>query len=398
MIMPPLSPDRSMITPGFTEPRKQQMSSTPRLLFVVDEDLYFCKHRMDLARAARQAGYEVLVATLVQQHAKQIEDEGFKLLPIRLRRGVQPPFQELASLIELIRLYRRERPDIVHHVSLKQVLFGSIAARITRVPAMVNAITGLGYLFHSEARRARRLRSVITPVLRWTLAHPRSSVIFENGDDCEDVIRAGLVKRSRSVVIRGAGVNISEFSPSSEPRGDLIVILAARMLWDKGVGEFVDAARLLKARGLRARCVLVGMVDKESPSAIAEEQLRRWEAEGIVEWLGHREDMADVYTSSHIVVLPSYAEGLPMVLLEAAACARPLIATRVRGCREIVRDGENGLLVPVKDAHALAQAIMVLLNEGALRERMGTRSREIAVTEFGSERIAGETIAVYRRL
>ena len=374
------------------------MSIRPRLLMVIDEDMYFCKHRLDLARAAREAGYEVLVATLVQHHGKQIEEEGFKLLPIRLRRGMQPPLHELASLIELIRLYRRERPDIVHHIALKQVLFASIAARVVGVPAMANAITGLGYLFHSNTRRAGLLRSAITPVLRWALGHPRSAVIFENGEDCDDLVMAKIIKKSQGVVIRGAGVNVSHFHPTPEPGGDAVVVLPARMLWDKGVGEFIEAARLLRQNGLRARCVLVGGIDKESPSCISEGQLRSWAEEGVVEWWGHREDMADVYASSRIVVLPSYAEGLPMVLLEGAACARPLIATRVRGCQDIVRDGENGLLVPVKDPQLLAEAIIKLLNDKILRERMGARGREIVVNEFSAARIAGETIGLYRRL
>jgi len=370
----------------------------PRLLFVIDEDLYFCKHRLDLARAARDAGFEVLVSTFVQHHGKQIEEEGFKLFPIRLRRGLQSPLHDLASLIELIRLYRREQPDIVHHVALKQVLFGAIAARLVRVPTMANAITGLGFLFHSETTRARLILSVIRPVLQWALAHPRSTVILENGDDCEDLIHAGIIKRSRAVVIHGAGVNVSQFRPSPEPDGVPVVLLASRMLWDKGVGEFVQAARLLKGNGIRSRCVLVGMVDKESPSTIPEKQLLQWEEEGVIEWWGHRDDMADVFASSHIVVLPSYAEGLPMVLLEGAACARPLIATRVRGCQEIVRNGENGLLVPPQNSHLLAQAIITLLHDKPLRDKMGARGREIVMHEFRAERIAGETIAVYRQL
>jgi glycosyltransferase involved in cell wall biosynthesis len=223
-------------------------------------------------------------------------------------------------------------------------------------------------------------------------------VILENGDDCEDLIHAGIVKRSRTTIIHGAGVNVSQFRPSPEPDGVPVVLLPSRMLWDKGVGEFVQAARILKESRVRAKCVLVGMVDKESPSAIREDQLRRWEEEGVVEWHGHREDMSNVFASSHVVVLPSYAEGLPMVLLEGAASARPLIATRVRGCRDIVRNGENGLLVPPKDSHALARAIMTLLHDKALREKMGARGRVIVMNEFTAERIAGETIAVYRRL
>jgi glycosyltransferase involved in cell wall biosynthesis len=370
----------------------------PRLLFLIDEDAYFCSHRLDLARAARDAGFDVLVATLVQHHAKQIEEEGFKLLPIQLRRGVQPPLHDLASLVELIRLYRREQPDIVHHVSMKQVLVGAIAARIVRVPAMVNAITGLGYMFYADTWRRRLLRSSIKPALGWALAHPRSAVIFQNDPDCEDLLRAGIVKKSQAVVIRGAGVNVSQFFPSPEPAGVPVVLLPSRMLRDKGIGEFVEASRLLRNRGIQARCVLAGAVDKDNPSSFTEGQLRRWEEQGLVEWWGHREDMVTVFASSHVVVLPSYGEGLPKVLLEAAACARPLIATSVRGCQEVVRDGENGFLVPLKSAHALAEAITTLLHNRSLRDTMGARGRDIVVKEFTAEQIAEETIAVYRQL
>jgi glycosyltransferase involved in cell wall biosynthesis len=370
----------------------------PRLLYVIDEDRDFCSHRLDLARGARDAGFEILVATHVQDHAKQIEDEGFKLLPIKLRRGVQPPVRDMAALVALVRLYRRAEPDIIHHVALKQVLFGAIAARITRVPAMVNAITGLGYMFCSGSWRRGVLRSVITPALRWALAYPRSVTIFQNSDDCEDFVDARIVKKSQAVIIRGAGVNVSQFSPTPEPSGVPVVVLASRMLWDKGVGEFVQAARLLKGKGIQVRCVLVGSVDKESPTTITAAQLRRWQKAGMVEWWGHCDDMAGVFAASHAVVLPSYGEGFPKVLLEAAACARPLIATRVRGCQEIVRDGENGLLVPPRNPEALAQAIVTLLGNKALRERMGARGREIVVKEFRADLIAEATIALYDRL
>jgi glycosyltransferase involved in cell wall biosynthesis len=366
----------------------------PRLLFLIDEDRDFCSHRFDLARAAQDDGFEVLVATHVQHHGKQIEDEGFKLFPTQLRRGLQSPLHDLSSLIELVRLYRREQPDIVYHVALKQVLFGAIAARIVQVPAMVSAVTGLGYMFCTEARRTRLLRAVIKPALRGALAHPRSMVIFQNDEDCEDFVRAGVVSRSGAVIIRGVGVNVSQFCPSPEPDGVPVVVLASRMLRDKGVGEFVEAARLLKGKGIKARCVLVGMVDNENPSSFTETDLRRWESEGAVEWWGHRDDMADVFASCHVVVLPSYSEGFPKVLLEAAACARPLIATNVRGCREIVRDGENGLLVPSKDPQALAHAVLRLVQDKALRRKMGERGRDIVMNEFRAGQIAAQTIAV----
>lgn len=376
----------------------KRLGSMPRLLFVVDDDSYFCSHRLHLGRAARLAGYEVLVATRVERHGKLIEDEGFRLLPIRLRRGIQSPLQDLASLRELIHLYRREKPDLVHHVALKMVLFGSIAARFTGVPARVHAITGLGHLFHGETRKSSLLRSALTPVLKWGMRGPGSLVILQNEEDCNDLVRFGIVDKAQTVIIRGAGVDTEQFHPSAELQGTPVVILPARMLRDKGVGEFVEAARLLRGKGVQARFVLVGAVDTHNPSSFTYVHLQTWVKEGMVEWWGHREDMVHVFKSSHIVVLPSYYEGLPKVLLEAAACSRPLIATRVRGCQEVVRDGDNGLLVPLKDSLALADAILTLVQNPALRTQMGARARTIAVQEFTCEHIAEQTLEVYRRL
>lgn len=368
----------------------------PRLIFVVDDDSYFCSHRLHLGRAARQAGYEVLVATRVERHGKLIEDEGFTLLPIRLRRGMQSPLQDLASLWELIRLYRREKPDLVHHVALKMVLFGAIAARVVGVPARVHAITGLGHLFHGGTRKSSLLRSVLKPVLKWGMKGRGSVVILQNDEDCNDLVRFGVIDKSQAVIIRGAGVDTAQFRPSAEPEGPPVVVLPARMLRDKGVGEFVEAARLLRAKDIQARFVLVGAIDTYNPSSFTEAQLQEWVKEGIVEWWGHRDDMLNVYAASHIVVLPSYYEGLPKVLLEAAACSRPLIATRVRGCQEVVRSGDNGFLVPLKDSLALADAILTLIRDQSLRTRMGARARTIAMQEFACEQIAEQTLQVYR--
>jgi glycosyltransferase involved in cell wall biosynthesis len=377
---------------------RSAISTKPRLLFLITEDWYFWSHRLDLARSARDAGMEVLVATRVQDHGARIENEGFRLLPIRLRRRSWNPFSEIAAVIELVRLYRRERPDVAHHVAMKPMLYGSIAARLAGVPAVVNAFAGLGYAFIAEHQSIRLLRSLIGWALRWALALPRSRVIVQNDADRQQLVQAGIVPPSRVSVIRGAGVDTKAFAPSPEPGGTPLVLLASRMLWDKGVGEFVEAVRLLKARGLDLRGVLVGMVDEDNPACIPQERLRSWTADGTVEWWGHRDDMPRVLASANIVVLPSYREGLPKVLLEAAASSRAIVATDVPGCREIVRHHENGLLVPPRDAQALADAIARLAQDQALRQHMGVRGREIIVREFSSEKTANETLALYRSL
>jgi glycosyltransferase involved in cell wall biosynthesis len=374
------------------------MDIKPRLLFLSEEDLYFYKHRLDLAKAAREDGFEVLVAAPVQHHRKAIEDEGFRLFPIQLRRGLQSPIHDLGLLAQLILLYRRERPDIVHHIGLKQVLLGAISGRIARVPVMVNAITGLGFLFSSDSTRASMLRIAIKPLLRWALAHPHSAVIFENEEDRIDMVSAGIVAASRTVVINGAGVNVTLYCSSPEPEGIPVVLLPSRMLWDKGVGVFIEAVRILKQNGPPARYVLVGGIDRESPTAISEDQIQAWVREGIVEWWGYRDNMPEVYAASHIVTLPSYyGEGLPVALLEAAASGKPLITTRMRGCRDVVRDGDNGILVPVKDALPLAKAIVTLLESPELRQRMGKRGREIVLAEFSSKFVADKVLALYHQ-
>jgi len=253
-------------------------------------------------------------------------------------------------------------------------------------------------LFHADSTRNKVLRAVLTPLLRWVLAPPRSQVLLQNQDDARDLVRAGLISDGQTVIIRGAGVDTDQFRPSPEPPGDPVAILPARIIREKGVVEFLDAARLLKQKGVRLKCVLVGGLDELNPSGFTQEQVLRWIEEGVIECWGHRDDMEQVYASSHMVVLPSYHEGLPKVLLEGAACGRPLIATRVRGCQEVVREGENGLLVPPQNAAALAEALLTLAQDRALRLRMGARGREIAAQEFGQGRIAAETLAVYRQV
>jgi glycosyltransferase involved in cell wall biosynthesis len=370
----------------------------PRLLFLITEDWTFWEIRRDLARLAREAGYEVTIATRVTAHAERIRQEGFELIPIMMLREGRNPFRELMTLLELVGIYRRVRPQIVQHVAMKPVLYGSLAAWVTRIPAVINVFGGLGYAFTDRPQETSVLRSILQRGLRWAIALSRSVVVVQNPDDRDVLIREHIVGSSRIRLIAGSGVDIHRFVPIEPPVGDPIVMLVGRMLWDKGVGEFVEAVAHLKKQKVCARFVLVGRCDQGNPTAIPEAQLQQWMREYGIEWWGHREDLPTVIVQATLVVLPSYREGLPKVLLEAAACGKAVIATDVPGCRSVVQHQQTGLLVPVRDAAALAEAIAELLRNAEQRTVLGEHARQFVVREHSSKKISAEFLSLYREL
>ena len=371
----------------------------PRILFFITEDWYFWSHRLPIARAARDAGFEVIVATRVDQHKKRIENEGFRLIPIGLERRSKNVIKEIFGILEIIKIYRKEQPDIVHHVAMKPVLYGSWAARLAGIPAVVNALAGLGFIFVAQGWKVSVLRRLIVFAYRSAFSARNTIGIFQNPEDLKLFIDAGVVKSEKTVLIRGSGVDTSRFIYLPEPESMPTIVLASRMLWDKGVGEFVEAARILKKDEIKCRMVLVGNPDPENPASISKETLRGWHSEGIVEWWGHKDDMPEVLSGAHIVALPTtYGEGVPKVLIEAASCGRPIVATDVPGCREIVRHNINGLLVPPHDSKALAEAIKKLIKNPELRTIMGVRGPQIVEAEFSEEIVVRQTMAVYERL
>lgn len=375
------------------------MPTKPRLLFVITEDWYFCSHRLDLARAARDAGFEVAVATRVASCAERIRAEGIELFPLRyMRRSSRNPWVEIRAIRELTALYRQWTPNIAHHVAAKPVIYGGIAAQRARVPAVVNALAGLGFVFTSGRAEAKALRPIVARAYRVAMRHRHSRLIVQNQADEEVVLGRGLTIPSMIRRIAGSGVDVSVFQPAAETAEPPVILLAARMLRDKGVYEFVEASSIARSRGVTARFVLVGDTDPENPAAIARAQLERWHSAGDVEWWGHRDDMAEVLRSAHVVCLPSYREGLPKVLLEAAACGRPIIASDVPGCREIAIHNETALLVPPRDSAALADAMQTLAADPRLRRRLGQRARQVVCGKFTIEHVNAQTIQVYREL
>lgn len=370
-----------------------------KILFVVTEDWYFCSHRLPLAIAAKEAGHDVAVATRISTHREIIEQAGIRVVPLRcMNRSSLNILRELASLLELHAIYRRERPDLVHHVALKPVIYGSMAARLTGIRARVNALGGLGFVFLSQKRLARVLRPLLAAAFRFIFNDSRSRLILQNEDDLAVVTEKAGVDGRKVHLIRGAGVDLKRYAVQPPPAGTPIVMLASRMLWDKGVGEFVEAARILKAQGMDARFVLVGEPDAGNPTSVPEDVLRKWDASGDVEWWGYRSDMPETLSSASVVCLPSYYEGTPKVLLEAMSCARPIVTTDTPGCRDLVRSGKNGLKVKPKDSEDLAMAMKSLLLDAAMRREMGIAGRRIAEEEYGLARVIAETMAVYQDL
>lgn len=371
---------------------------TKTLLFLAAEDFFFVSHRMTLARAAREAGYRVVVATRVAAHGQAIEAEGFGLVPIRLRRGLRDPVSDMAAILDLVGIYRRERPDIVHHLSLKPVVFGSIAARLARVPVVVNALTGLGLLYSEASGASVLLRGPVSAALRVISTGRRTWTLVQNADDLATLRAAGIGTDERSVLIRGSGVDIARFRPTPERPGVPVAAMVARLVGLKGVTDLVEAARILKARGTAIRIALVGSPDPDNPTAISRAEIERWVADGLVEWWGQRSDIPAVWAEAHIAVQPSRGgEGVPKSLLEAGACARPLVTTDVPGCRDLVTDGVNGLVVPPRSPAALAEALATLAGDAALRRRLGEAARMTVESEHADTAVADATLALYRR-
>ena len=367
-----------------------------KIVYLVSEDWYFYSHRFKLAEAAKNEGYTVIVITTVKEYGAIISDAGFKLIPVKFERSFKNPFKDIILLFKLINIYLKERPVLVHHISLKPALLGSIAAHVARIPVIINAVTGLGYLFSSKEGKIKFIRKTIKPALIFLFQRKNTWTIFQNASDMEYFFGKNSVYIERIILIKGSGVDLSTYSNSTNPVDVPIVMLASRMLEDKGVVDFVEAAVLLKKQGINARFVLVGDIDKGNPMSLEQDVLKKWQERGLVEWWGFRKNMAYTLGEASIVCLPSYHEGLPKVLLEAAAASKPLVATDIPGCREIVVNNETGLLVPVKNPGELANAIKILINNESLCRTMGSKARKLVEEKFSLDIVIQQTLGLYQ--
>lgn len=368
------------------------------LLFVVNVDWFFLSHRLPIALEAMRQGYKVHIAVGLTNKLSDLQKHGLVVHPLNLERGNAGFLSTCRSAIQLFKLFRTIRPDIVHLVTIKPVLLGGIAARCARVPAVVAAVSGLGYVFTARGLKATVRRNMVGVLYRLALGHRNQKVIFQNIDDLQSVSKIAHLSKNDIVLIRGSGVVLDDFPPQALPNGVPIVLLAARLLVDKGVVEFVDAARELKKRNLVARFVLVGTIDLANPASCTQSDIDHWQKEGIVEVWGHRADMSQVIASAHVIVLPSYREGLPKILIEAAASARAVITTDVPGCRDAILNGVTGVLVPVRNSALLLEAIWTMLNDQVRCETMGKAGRKFAEDVFDVRQVVNKHLEVYHEL
>ncbi len=370
-----------------------------RVLVVANTDWLLAHFRLPLLKALRREGLELILISPPGEYVKLLQSEGFQWEPWHMTRNSLSPLSMLRSVFELIRYYRAYQPAAVHQITIQSIFYGSIAARLTDVPVVINNYTGLGYLF-SQAKQAAWLRRATLPILRWAAHREGVFSVLLNKQDQRELVDRRIISEHCSLIIPGEGIDLQRFQPADEVRDQepLVVLMAARLLWDKGVEDYLMAAAAVKGKDQEVQFWLAGAPDPGNPSSIPEEILAIWKEQGEVHFLGYREDMADLLQKVGVAVLPSYHEGVPVFLLEAAASGLPIIASDLEGCRSIVTEGENGFLVPPGDVVYLTEKLLELIRQPDLRERMGLKSRVIVEKHYDQELIVSQFLGFYSRL
>lgn len=367
-------------------------------VFVVNNPAYFISHRLAIGLSLLERGHEVYVIG-PGECPDGLQEYGFKFYSVEMSRKGKNPFAELNTIWQLYRLFKSIRPDVIHLVTIKPYLYGGIAARFARVPAVVSAVAGMGTLFIEKTLKYRLLKALLYPLYKLAFGHNNQILIFQNIDDRLLLLDWLKINPSKAVLIRGSGVSLKDYPVLPEQTDNApVVALASRLLKDKGVLEFVDACKILQQRGIAARYWLIGSADLGNSNTVSQSQIDTWQSEGLIECLGYRKDIAELFVQANIVVLPSYREGLPRVLVEAAACARAVVTTDVPGCRDAITVNETGLLVPVRDSKSLADALQRLIEDAGLRGRMGQAGRQLAEDAFAIEKIVEQHLDVYQEL
>ena len=392
---------------GFGEafPRiRRSTRAEPVLKFVLfaNTDWYLYNFRLSTARALQARGVDVVMVSPPGEFGPRFAQHGVRWVPLRMQRASLNPLREAGTLAGLVALLREERPDLLHSFTLKCAVYGALAARAANVPAYVNAVTGLGYVFASDGMKARVLRPVVSALMRVALGSERSRVILQNPDDAQAFHSLRLAPPQHIRLIRSSGVDIARFNTEGRQAGDgaLRVLLAARLLKEKGVCEYAEASARLRAEGREVRFLLAGMPDEGNPGSVTRAEVEEWQAQGLVTWLGHVDDMPTLLRGVHVMALPSYyREGVPKSLIEAAACSVALVTTNLPGCREVVtRDGHDGLHVLPRSAESLAQVLARLDDDRTLLHQLGARAREKALADFDERAVIRRTCEVYDEL
>jgi glycosyltransferase involved in cell wall biosynthesis len=372
---------------------------TPTLIFVVNVDWFFLSHRLPIAQEAMRKGYEVHIATALTDKLDELQGHGLVVHPLSLDRSGVGISNALHTMVQLSKIFRSVKPDVVHLVTIKPVLLGGLVARMVGVPGVVAAVSGLGFVFVAKGFKASVRRWLVGSLYRLVLGHHNLKVVFQNPDDQSSLATLAHIPDRKVVMIGGSGVDLTQYSVMPIPPNMPVVLLAARLLADKGILEFVQAARLLKQGGCNARFVLVGSVDMANPTSFTDAEVSAWVNDGLVEWWGHRTDMPQVLATAQVVVLPSYyGEGLPKVLIEAAACGRVVVTTDHPGCRDAIDNGVSGVLVPVRNVAALAAAMASLINDPTRCEEMGAAGRVLAEKAFDVRQVVDKHLQIYEEL
>ncbi|MEW5868255.1 MAG: glycosyltransferase family 4 protein [Chloroflexota bacterium] len=369
-----------------------------KVILVANTGWYLYNFRLSLAKRLSQEGFEVVMVFPRDEYAEEIEAHGFRTVQWELERQTTAPWQELTSILALRRIYHQEKPGLVHHFTIKPVAYGSLASRLARIPATINSITGRGFVFLGSSPRAAYLRPLVKFLISLSYHNLNVATTFENQADLDYFVQAGMVPMRNVYLVNGVGVDTQVFDYQPEIHSEPpIIVFPGRLLWAKGVGTLVEAAKILKERHA-VRIVLVGKPDPGNPESIEESIIQKWVAEGLVEWWGWQSDMRSVYQQCQIVVLPSMGEGLSKALLEAASCGRPIVATDVPGCKEVVIPGVTGYLVPTGEPHLLAERLGKLILDPELRAQMGNSGRRLIEENFSDETVNWQLLEIYRAL
>jgi glycosyltransferase involved in cell wall biosynthesis len=368
-----------------------------KILLVANTDWYLYNFRMQLAEKLSSMGYQVCFVSPAGPYVPLLTGEGMRWVEWKLSRRSLSPLKEIASIRHLAGIFKQEQPDLVHNHTIKAVIYGTLAARSTRPVQVVNSITGRGSIFLDNQPITRILRICIKLLYRLWVDRPEYQVVFENSTDQQFFLDQGLLTKSKTRIIMGMGVDVKRFVQAPEPDGVPVILYPGRILWEKGIGVLIEAAQILH-QDTEMRLVLAGKPDPGNPSSIPDVQLDSWIRSGVLEWWGWQEDMSKIYPQCNVVVLPSFAEGIPTVLLEASACGRAVVTTNVPGCRDVVQPGITGLLVPVNNAQALVEALHNLISHASLRQQMGTAGRKMIEEKFSADLINNQTIQLYQEM